>query len=164
MILNNRKDTYDIKLSRRQLHEAGRCAARSGPVDAGAHRQAGASGARCNPRAQRVAYEVCTYSPRTGCRITNRALRGPSDGANRYRFLAGSPDPATSSKRQASSSKQQAFFQSIKPQAASVKLQAASSKLLDRAAFIKFNDSLLVVLGYDERVRRVLDMERNLMW
>jgi len=63
-------------------------------------------------------------------RITNRALRGPSDGANRYRFLAGSPDPATSSKPQASSSKQASSpdqASSGKRQASSDKPQAASS-------------------------------------
>ena len=35
MILNNRKETYDIKLSKRRLHGAGRCAARAGPEDGG---------------------------------------------------------------------------------------------------------------------------------
>jgi len=35
MILNNRKDNYDIKLSKRRVHGAGRCAARSGPEDGG---------------------------------------------------------------------------------------------------------------------------------
>ena len=252
MILNNRKETYDIKLSKRRIQFTGRGAARSGQsagvgarVDEDSHgntTRGDSTGPRCRNAGRVLGASLqrgrCEARPATGekrevaahgsearrkdqrpgnpggrapriypgvqarvreaagrqraqpghhpraershrrpqvpagdanqlrsrRRITNRGLRAPSDGANRYRFLAGSPDPATSSKRQASSSKQQAFFQSIKPQAASIKLQAASDKLLDRAAFIKFNGSLLVVLGYDERVCRVLDMERNLVW
>ena len=60
-------------------------------------------------------------------RLINRALRGPSDGANRYRFLAGSPDPATSSKLQAPSSKRSSKASSPKQQASSDKPRATSS-------------------------------------
>ena len=41
MILNNRKDTYDIKLSKRRLHGAGRCAARAGPEAGGGEQSTG---------------------------------------------------------------------------------------------------------------------------
>jgi len=44
MILNNRKDTYDIKLSRRRLHGAGRCAARAGPEAGGGEQSTGGEG------------------------------------------------------------------------------------------------------------------------
>ena len=44
MILNNRKDTYDIKLSKRRVQLTGGGAARSGPADAGEKREVAAHG------------------------------------------------------------------------------------------------------------------------
>ena len=41
MITINRKDTYDIKLSKRRLHGAGRCAARAGPEAGGGEQSTG---------------------------------------------------------------------------------------------------------------------------
>ena len=114
MITINRKDTYERSHERRSGRVNGgsrsvRCGSNSGytgareanrPGNAGsileaslhrersAQRKAGASGARSNSRARRVALEVrahasCQRHPKLGVfsktfrRITNRALRGP---------------------------------------------------------------------------------------
>ena len=53
MILNNRKDTYDIKLSKRRIQLTGRGAARSGPEAAGAQRGAAAHGSEARRKDQR---------------------------------------------------------------------------------------------------------------
>ena len=136
MILNNRKDTYDIKLSKRRLHGAGRCAARAGP-------EAGASGARSNSRARRVALEVrahasCQRHPKLGVfsktfrRITNRGLRAPSPG---YRIkLQAASKPQARTKLQAASDELQAT---------SHKQQAPGSRPLDKVSGTVDRGSLL---------------------
>ena len=207
MILNNRKETYDIKLSRRRIQYTGRCAAQTGASAGGGARaestgrevekcrgrnkgrvlgaslqrsrceagpatgekpkaaahgsearrkdpgpgNPGGGSSRIYPGIQARAGEAGgrqraqqRYHPRAERghqrpqipagdanqlrrRLINRALRGPSDGANRYRFLAGSPDPATSSKLQAPSSKRSSKASSPKQQASSDKPRATSS-------------------------------------
>ncbi len=92
MILNNRKDTYDIKLSKRRIQFTGRGAARSGPEDGGgAHgaedsQQVDAGDGR-GPRQRDRAAERGHQRPQVPAgdanqlrrrRITNRGLRAPS--------------------------------------------------------------------------------------
>ena len=124
MILNNRKDTYDIKLSKRRVQLTGGGAARSGPADAGEKREVAAHGSEARQhdcaakhshrRPQIPAGDANQLRSRSGGRrITNRGLRAPSSGriikpqASRSK-QASSPDQASSGKRQASSDKPQA--------------------------------------------------------
>ena len=95
-----------------------------------------------------------------------RKLRNKSDQAisDEASTEATSVRPGPGLKQQASSAKrikQQAA--SIKPQATSVKLQATSGKLQDSWTTKKFHGARTEVLNADERVVRMLHMERNLM-
>jgi len=53
MILNNRKDTYDVKLSKRRIQFTGRCAARSDQTATGEKRKAAAHGSEAGRKDQR---------------------------------------------------------------------------------------------------------------
>ena len=124
MITINRKDTYDIKLSKRRVQFTGRCAARTGQATAARHGKAGGKdralrghhsrAARHNRGLQVPAGDANQLRSRSGGRrITNRGPRAPSSGriikpqASRSK-QASSPDQASSGKRQASSDKPQA--------------------------------------------------------
>ena len=146
MITINRKDTYDIKLSKRRIQLTGRGAARSGPedgggahgaedsqqADAGHGREArhqdpgpGNSGGRASRNytgIQARAKERSLSANHLRRRLMDRGLRAPSGMSTKLQ--------AASYKRQATSSKRSwiASHES-RPgiQASSNKLQAASS-------------------------------------
>ena len=106
MILNNRKDTYDIKLSKRRIHGAGRCAARTGQATAARHGKAGGKDRALRGHHSRAARHNRGLQVPAGDanqlrrRLINRGLRAPSSG---YRIKR----QAASNKLQAASFKQQ---------------------------------------------------------
>jgi len=107
MILNNRKDTYDIKLSKRRIQFTGRRAAQTG---------ASAGGGDCHATGARqkdAAHGSGTRQHDCAAKHSHQRPQVPAGDANQLRrrlmdrALRG-PYPGHRSKQQASSDKQQA--------------------------------------------------------
>jgi len=153
MILNNRKDTYDVKLSKRRIQFTGRCAARSDQTATGEKRKAAAHGSEAgrkdqrsgNPgqRPSRIYPGVQARAGEAGGRQRAqqrhhpRAERGhrrpqvPAGDANQLRRRItnrGLRAPSSGIQNQATSDKPQAPSSKRSSKASSPKQQASSSK------------------------------------